>query len=71
MPPARATATRHDLPRGWIPLLVAVAILLLQAFTRRTAALAVVALALLPRAAAASGDRTVVSSRISGDSGGS
>jgi Ca-activated chloride channel family protein len=55
--PARATATRHDLPRGWIPLLVAVAVLLLQAFTRRTAALAVLALALLPRAAAAQGPR--------------
>jgi Ca-activated chloride channel family protein len=55
--PARATATRHDLPRGWIPLLAAVAVLLAQAFTRRTAALAVLALALLSRGAAAQGPR--------------
>lgn len=55
--PARATATRHDLPRGWIPLLVAVGVLLAQAFTRRTAALAVLALALLPRGAGAQGPR--------------
>jgi Ca-activated chloride channel family protein len=55
--PARATATRHDLPRGWIPLLVAVVVLLAQAFTRRTAALAVLALALLPRGAGAQGPR--------------
>ncbi len=55
--PARTTATRHDLPRGWIPLLLAVAILLAQAFTRRSAALAVLTLALLPHGAGAQGPR--------------
>jgi Ca-activated chloride channel homolog len=56
--PARATATRHDLPRGWIPLLVAVVVLLAQAFTRRTAALAILALGLLPHGARAQGPRS-------------
>jgi len=38
--PVRTTTTRHELPRAWIPVLVGVALLLLHALTRRTAALA-------------------------------
>jgi Ca-activated chloride channel family protein len=56
--PARVAATAHDLPRGWIALLGAAAVLLAQVFGRRAAALAALALAVgLPRSLAAQGPR--------------
>jgi Ca-activated chloride channel family protein len=56
--PARTAATAHDLPRGWIPLLGAVALLLAQALTRRGASLATVPLVLaMPAGLAAQGPR--------------
>jgi Ca-activated chloride channel family protein len=45
--PVRTATTRHELPRAWVAILAAVAILLIHAFTRRTAALAVVLLAVV------------------------
>lgn len=44
--PATETNTQQGMPRGWIPLVLAIAILLSQAFSRRTAALVGVLLAL-------------------------
>jgi Ca-activated chloride channel homolog len=44
--PVRTTTTRHELPRAWVPVLVAAGVLLLHALTRRTAALAAVLLGL-------------------------
>jgi Ca-activated chloride channel family protein len=38
--PARIASTAQDLPRGWIPLLAGVAVLAIQVFSRRAAALA-------------------------------
>jgi Ca-activated chloride channel family protein len=56
--PARVASTAHDLPRGWIPLLVAVLVLLVQVFTRRAAALAAwLGAAVLPAALDAQGPR--------------
>ena len=46
--PVRAATTRHELPRAWVPILGGLAILLIHAFTRRTAALAVLLLAVVP-----------------------
>jgi Ca-activated chloride channel family protein len=43
--PVRAATTRHDLPRAWVPIMVGLTVLLLHAFTRRTAALAALLLA--------------------------
>jgi Ca-activated chloride channel homolog len=43
--PVRAATTRHELPRAWVPILAGLAVLLLHAFTRRTAALAALVLA--------------------------
>jgi Ca-activated chloride channel family protein len=43
--PVRAATTRHELPRAWVPIVCALAVLLIHAFTRRTAALAAVVLA--------------------------
>lgn len=44
--PESTTAAAHDIPRGWIPLLAAVVLLLVHTATRRTAAL--VGLVLVP-----------------------
>ena len=44
--PATETNTQQGMPRGWIPLVLAIAILLSQSFSRRTAALVGVFLAL-------------------------
>jgi Ca-activated chloride channel homolog len=44
--PATETNTQQGMPRGWIPLLLAIVILLLQALSRRTAALVGLLLAL-------------------------
>jgi Ca-activated chloride channel family protein len=44
--PATETNTQQGMPRGWIPLVLAIAILLSQSFSRRTAALVGVLLAL-------------------------
>lgn len=56
--PVRTAATRHELPRAWVPIIAAVAILLVQAFTRRTAALAALVCAVgLAAPAAAQGPR--------------
>jgi Ca-activated chloride channel family protein len=45
--PVRTATTRHELPRAWVPILGALAVLLIHAFTRRTAALAALFLAAL------------------------
>jgi Ca-activated chloride channel family protein len=45
--PARSAATAHDLPRGWMPLLAGVLVLLVYGFTRRSAALAALLLGVL------------------------
>jgi Ca-activated chloride channel family protein len=37
--PVRTATTRHELPRAWVPMLVALGVLLVHAFTRRSAAL--------------------------------
>jgi Ca-activated chloride channel family protein len=50
--PVRTAATRNDLPRGWVPVLVAVTILGFHALTRRTAALAALVLGVTGSAAA-------------------
>jgi Ca-activated chloride channel family protein len=56
--PARVAATRNQLPRGWVPLTFAVALLLAHVFTRRSAALAALLLAAaLPGVMAAQGPR--------------
>lgn len=56
--PVRSATTRHEIPRVWVPLIVAITILLLQTMTRRTAALAGVVLAVvLAGPAAAQGPR--------------
>jgi len=52
------TRTQQGRPRAWIPVLVAVAVLLGQALTRRTAALMALALALAPPAAGAQARRS-------------
>ena len=44
--PATETNTQQGMPRGWIPLLLAIVVLLQQAFSRRTAALVGLLLAL-------------------------
>jgi Ca-activated chloride channel family protein len=44
--PGTETNTQQGMPRGWIPLVLAIVILLLQAFSRRTAALVGLLLAL-------------------------
>jgi len=53
--PVHAATTRHELPRAWIPVLGAVAVLLIHAATRRTAALAALVLAAGAAPAAAQG----------------
>lgn len=45
--PVRTTTTRHELPRAWVPILGALGLLLVHAFTRRTAALVGLALVAL------------------------
>lgn len=50
--PQTTTTAAEDISRAWIPLLIAVAILLVQTFTRRTAALAAIAFLLLAPAGA-------------------
>jgi Ca-activated chloride channel family protein len=42
--PVRTTTTRDELPRAWVPVLVAAGVLLIHALTRRTAALAALVL---------------------------
>lgn len=50
--PQATTTAAQDISRAWIPLLIAVGVLLLQTYTRRTAALAGIAFLLVaPRAA--------------------
>lgn len=62
--PATETNTQQGMPRGWIPLVLAIAILLSQAFSRRTAALVGVFLALgLAGAREASAQQPVPSRR--------
>jgi len=52
--PESTTAAGHDIPRGWIPLLASIALLVVYSVTRRSAALIGLFLALgLPSAAAA------------------
>ncbi|MDH4045011.1 MAG: VWA domain-containing protein, partial [Gemmatimonadota bacterium] len=50
--PVRTATTRHELPRAWVPILGALGVLLLHAFTRRTAALVGLALVTLTAGAA-------------------
>jgi len=62
--PATETNTQQGMPRGWIPLVLAIVILLLQAFSRRTAALVGLLLALgLAGAREASAQQPVPSRR--------
>ncbi len=50
--PQTTTTAAEDISRAWIPLLIAVAVLLVQTFTRPTAALAAIAFLLLAPAGA-------------------
>ena len=50
--PQTTTTAAQDISRAWIPLLIAVAVLFVQTFTRQTAALAGIAFLLLTPAAA-------------------